>query len=129
MLDIWYLFSATSPRNHASYILPPTRVTIILVFDLLWLFSDVDHVFQLAYPTLPGGGQVPGRLRRLLDVLDGCAFTLWDNVWAEPPESIVDKGTKSIRGYFEDLYSEPCRIQHNSVKIILVGQEGAGKTR
>ncbi|CAN0399971.1 unnamed protein product [Ectocarpus fasciculatus] len=36
---------------------------------------------------------------------------------------------ESIRGYFEDLYAEPCRVQRSSVKIILVGQEGAGKTR
>ncbi|CAN0286373.1 unnamed protein product, partial [Ectocarpus fasciculatus] len=32
------------------------------------------------------------------------------------------------RGYFEDLYAEPCRIKHSSVKVVLVGQEGAGKT-
>ncbi|CAN0358608.1 unnamed protein product, partial [Ectocarpus sp. 12 AP-2014] len=31
-------------------------------------------------------------------------------------------------GYFEDLFSEPCRIQRNSVKVVLVGQESAGKT-
>ncbi|CAN0367218.1 unnamed protein product, partial [Ectocarpus fasciculatus] len=35
---------------------------------------------------------------------------------------------KSIRGYFEDLFAEPCRVQRSSVKIVLVGQEGAGKT-
>ena len=76
------------------------------------------------------GGQVPGQLQRLLDVLGGAVYvTLNNNPWAEPPESIVRKGTEGIRGYFEDLYSEPCRIQRNSVKIILVGQEGAGKTR
>lgn len=76
------------------------------------------------------GGPVPSQLRRLLDILDGASFLELDNnPWAEPPESIVAKGAKGIRGYFEDLFSEPCRIQRNSVKAVLVGQEGAGKTR
>ncbi|CAM9470851.1 unnamed protein product [Ectocarpus sp. 12 AP-2014] len=81
-----------------------------------------------------GGGSVPRELRRLLDVLHRCGdpewrFGLSHNPWAEPPESIVAKGTKSIKGYFEDLYAEPGRVRRSSVKVILVGQEGAGKTR
>ena len=76
------------------------------------------------------GGPIPSQLRRLLDVLDGVSsLFLMNNPWAEPPESVVSKGSKHIRGYFEDLYSEPCRVQRNGVKIVLVGQEGAGKTR
>ncbi|CAN0362368.1 unnamed protein product [Ectocarpus sp. 6 AP-2014] len=71
-------------------------------------------------------GAMPNQLCRLLDVLDG--VTLGVNPWAEPPESIVAKGPKSIRGYFEDLYAEPCWIKRSSVKVVLVGQEGAGKT-
>ncbi|CAN0152537.1 unnamed protein product, partial [Ectocarpus sp. 13 AM-2016] len=75
------------------------------------------------------GGAIPRRLRRLLDVLDRCNdLDLDANPWTEPPESIVIKGATGIRGYFEDRYAEPCRIQRNSVKIIIVGQEGAGKT-
>ncbi|CAN0400743.1 unnamed protein product, partial [Ectocarpus sp. 12 AP-2014] len=75
------------------------------------------------------GGAVPRHLRRLLDVLDRCNdLNLDANPWTEPPESVVIKGATGIRGYFEDLYAEACRIQRNSVKIILVGQEGAGKT-
>ncbi|CAN0189484.1 unnamed protein product [Scytosiphon promiscuus] len=71
----------------------------------------------------------PRQLRRLLDVLDGAvSLQLGGNPWAEPPESIVVKGAKGIRGYFEDLFSEPGRIKRNSVKVVLVGQEGAGKT-
>ncbi|CAN0131978.1 unnamed protein product, partial [Ectocarpus sp. 4 AP-2014] len=75
------------------------------------------------------GGAVPRHLRRLVDVLDRChGLHLGGNPWTEPPESIVIKGATGIRGYFEDLYAEPCRIQRNRVKIILVGQGGAGKT-
>ncbi|CAM9185854.1 unnamed protein product [Ectocarpus sp. 13 AM-2016] len=77
-------------------------------------------------------GAMPSQLCRLLDVLDSSvglsAVRLRENPWAEPPESIVAKGPKSIRGYFEDLYAEPCRIKRSSVKVVLVGQEGAGKT-
>ncbi|CAM9841435.1 unnamed protein product [Scytosiphon promiscuus] len=80
------------------------------------------------------GWPIPGKLRRLLDAFDGAArfLRLEGNPWAEPPESVVVQGwktdMKAIRGYFEDLYAEPCRVQRNSVKVILVGQEGAGKT-
>lgn len=81
-------------------------------------------------PRYAVGGPVPLQLRRLLDVLDGaCRLGLFNNPWAEPPESIVVKGAEVIRGYFEDLYSEPCRFQRKIVKVVLVGQEGAGKTR
>ncbi|CAN0283564.1 unnamed protein product [Ectocarpus sp. 12 AP-2014] len=86
------------------------------------------------------GGSMPRQLCRLLDILDrveekgrlrsnfGPHLDLDNNPWAEPPESIVAKGPKSIRGYFEDLYAEDCRIKRRGVKVIFVGQEGAGKT-
>ncbi|CAM9177444.1 unnamed protein product [Ectocarpus sp. 8 AP-2014] len=74
------------------------------------------------------GGTIPSELRRLLETLDGADTDLGGNPWAEPPESIVTKGMESVRGYFEDLYAEPCRVQRSSVKVVLVGQEGAGKT-
>ncbi|CAM9684810.1 unnamed protein product [Ectocarpus sp. 12 AP-2014] len=78
------------------------------------------------------GKTMPSQLCQLLDVLDSVPSTnlrLDGNPWAEPPESIVAKGPKSIRGYFEDLYAEPCRMKRSSIKVVLVGQEGAGKTR
>ncbi|CAM9921826.1 unnamed protein product [Ectocarpus fasciculatus] len=79
------------------------------------------------------GRLLPYRLRRLLGVLRGAGeegFTLFlnGNPWVEPPESIVAKGPGSIRSYFDDLYAEPYRIKRSSVKVVLVGQEGAGKT-
>ncbi|CAN0405928.1 unnamed protein product, partial [Scytosiphon promiscuus] len=81
---------------------------------------------------------VPSQLDQLLDVLDRTlgknyfdvhGLDLRRNPWAEPPESIVSKGPTAIRGYYQDLYADSCRVKRNSVKIILVGQEGAGKTR
>lgn len=92
--------------------------------------TDVDLLSNWHTSRYAVGGPVPSQLRRLLHVLDGaCILQLGGNPWAEPPASIVVKGPKGIRGYFEDLYSEPCRIKRNSVKVVLVGQEGAGKTR
>ena len=87
-------------------------------------------MFNWCAPGNAVGRPIPRQLRRLLDMLDRVQLLLInDNPWAEPPEPIVRKGIKHIRGYFEDLYSEPCQIQRNGVKIVLVGQEGAGKTR
>ncbi|CAB1115806.1 unnamed protein product [Ectocarpus sp. CCAP 1310/34] len=80
------------------------------------------------------GGPMPSQLCRLLDVLDDIqqgkfqSLKLGTNPWVEPPEPIVVKGPKAVRGYFEDLYAEPCRIKRSIVKVVLVGQEGAGKT-
>ena len=54
---------------------------------------------------------------------------LGQNPWAEPPEAIVNKGWAAVTAYFEDLYSSGVKIRRNAVKIVLVGQEGAGKTR
>lgn len=93
---------------------------------------DVDRIFNCCWyaPGNAVGRPIPSQLGRLLDWLDGLKYlSVDDNPWAEPPEPVVKKGRKPIRGYFEDLYSEPCRIQRNGVKIVLVGQEGAGKTR
>ncbi|CBJ26199.1 LRR-GTPase of the ROCO family [Ectocarpus siliculosus] len=118
----------------------PKELGALSALDRLWLYGNeltalwdhtqnAQHVEEGGNRTL--GGQLPSQLCRLLDVLDratGGILGLDDNPWAEPPASIVSKGPTSIRGYFEDLYVESSRVQRNSVKIILVGQEGAGKT-
>ncbi|CAN0368514.1 unnamed protein product, partial [Laminaria digitata] len=54
---------------------------------------------------------------------------LYGNPWAEPPEAVVNSGIAAVMRYFDALYSSPCRVRRNSVKVVLVGQEGAGKTR
>lgn len=60
---------------------------------------------------------------------DGGHVALYGNPWSEPPEAVVKSGMAAVITYFDDLYSAPCRVQRNSVKVVLVGQEGAGKTR
>ena len=81
------------------------------------------------------GGAVPDGLSRLLELLrkveekeDG-VVSLNRNPWAEPPEAVVKSGMTAVLTYFDDLYSAPCSVRRNSVKVVLVGQEGAGKTR
>lgn len=103
-----------SPRAHRW----PERFKTPFPFDILHLSYAAD-------------GLVPFQLRQLLDIFDRSRsrLILKDNPWVEPPESIVVKGHEAIRGYYENLYAERCRVRRNSVKVVLVGQEGAGKTK
>ncbi|CAN0571365.1 unnamed protein product, partial [Laminaria digitata] len=76
----------------------------------------------------------PNQLSRLLELLRKVEesegyFDLDSNPWAEPPEGVVKSGIAAVIRYFVALYSSPCRVRRNSVKVVLVGQEGAGKTR
>ena len=83
------------------------------------------------------GGAVPDGLSRLLELLrkmeqKGQGFDgiyLNHNPWAEPPEAVVESGMTAVLTYFDALYSAPFSVRRNSVKVVLVGQEGAGKTR
>ncbi|CAM9658573.1 unnamed protein product [Ectocarpus sp. 12 AP-2014] len=118
----------------------PKELGALSALDRLWLYGNEltalwDHTQNVQDIEEGGdrtlGGPLPSQLDRLLDVLDRAAgriLGLDDNPWAEPPESIVSLGPTSIRGYFEDLHVESSRVQRSIVKIILVGQEGAGKT-
>ncbi|CAM9930362.1 unnamed protein product [Ectocarpus sp. 6 AP-2014] len=110
----------------------PTTLPFDITPNLLNPFTPVRlYVHHKEGGDIMPGGAMPSQLCRLLVVLDrlgGANLALRGNPWAEPPESIVAKGPKSIRGYFEDLYAEPCWIKRSSVKVVLVGQEGAGKT-
>lgn len=54
---------------------------------------------------------------------------LGGNPWAEPPEAVVKSGLTAVARYFDDLFCELCSVRRNSVKVVLVGKEGAGKTR
>lgn len=52
-----------------------------------------------------------------------------NNPWEEPPEAVVRKGMAAVSEYFTDLFAEGTSIQRRMIKVVLVGQEGAGKTR
>ena len=51
---------------------------------------------------------------------------LWDNPLETPPPEIIRKGKKAIRAYFASLKEETLPL--NEVKVLLVGDGGAGKT-
>lgn len=76
------------------------------------------------------GGGLPNNLKTLLSrMLQVGDFRTDNNSWREPPEAVVEKGMKAVNEYFVDLFAEGRSIQRTSVKVVLVGQEGAGKTR
>lgn len=53
-----------------------------------------------------------------------------DNPWKEPPEAVVKKGMPAVWEYFVDLFAEGVApVPRRMIKVVLVGQEGAGKTR
>ncbi|CAN0313460.1 unnamed protein product, partial [Laminaria digitata] len=74
------------------------------------------------------GSFIPNQLSRLLELLRKVRKALDGNPWAEPPEAVVKSGIAAVVEYFDALYSSPCRVRRNSIKVVLVGQEGAGKT-
>lgn len=52
------------------------------------------------------------------------------NPWKEPPEAVVKKGMSAVSKYFADLFAEGVApVPRRMIKVVLVGQEGAGKTR
>lgn len=77
--------------------------------------------------TTPAAGTIPQRLRELLAILK--KTDLGSNPWEEPPEAVVTQGVEAISGYFTDLFSDAITVQQRNIKVVLVGQEGAGKTR
>ena len=78
-----------------------------------------------------------GKLLALLAKLEGTGLWFGDNKlhisnnpWKEPPEAVVEKGMPAVREYFVDLFAEGVApVPRCMIKVILVGQEGAGKTR
>lgn len=88
----------------------------------------------------PTTGAIPQPLAELLAMLKRTAGStkfnpfmmdpqLDNNPWEEPPEAVVKHGIDDISAYFTSLFSEAVTVQQNSIKVVLVGQEGAGKTR
>lgn len=84
------------------------------------------------------GASIPQELDGLLALLsklegdnrkEGTNVRIDGNPWQEPPEAVVQKGMSAVSRYFADLYAEGVTIRRNMIKLVLVGQESAGKTR
>ena len=80
----------------------------------------------------PAVETVPTELEKLLSKLSELGKNLLkigDNPWEEPPEAVVNKGMPAVSEYFVDLFAEGATIRRSMIKVVLVGQEGSGKTR
>lgn len=99
-------------------------------FDRSSIYSFLLCTFSRAT-----GVCVPRQLRYLLDMFcylennNNTSIRVNDNPWVVPPEDVVRNGQKAVSQYFEDLFAESRTTRPNSVQFVLVGQEGAGKTR
>lgn len=59
-----------------------------------------------------------------------CDVYLDNNPWECPPAAVVAAGNASIRGYYDELKGcEEGPVEMRSLKIVLAGHSGAGKTR
>lgn len=81
----------------------------------------------------PSDGSLPKRLKAFLERLKGLDSTgnlfLSSNHFKAPPQAVVESGIEAIEDYFSALFADDTRIQRHDTKAVLVGQEGAGKTR
>ena len=79
------------------------------------------------------GAPIPTELQQLLALLSKLgeiSLLVYDNPWKEPPEAVVEKGMAAVSEYFVDLFKEGIApVPRRMIKVVLVGQEGAGKTR
>ena len=74
-----------------------------------------------------GTGDHAGSLLRVL-LKPNCAVTLYGNPWECPPAAVVAAGENSIRGYYNEL-KRHAPLMTKSLKVVLGGHSGAGKTR
>lgn len=81
------------------------------------------------------GAPIPTELQQLLALLSKLGeiplgLHVGRNPWKEPPEAVVEKGMAAVSEYFVDLFKEGVApVPRRMIKVVLVGQEGAGKTR
>eukprot|EP00752_Nemacystus_decipiens_P012983 g11487.t3 len=85
------------------------------------------------------GVSVPKQLGELLALLSRLFekrhirshhVTISNNPWKEPPEAVVKNGMPAVSRYFVDLFAEGAApVPRRMIKVVLVGQGGAGKTR
>lgn len=76
------------------------------------------------------GFSVPKALEKLLVFFSRIQeLKLTGNPWEEPPEAVLENGWRAVSEYFSDLFGEGTTTRRSMIKVVLVGQEGAGKTR
>lgn len=76
-------------------------------------------------------GGIPKELDDFLTFLEGLgSFGYTRNPWVEPPAAVLGerRNIAAVRSYYVDLYRED-RVVSRSLKVVLIGREGTGKTR
>lgn len=53
---------------------------------------------------------------------------LLPNPFQQPPEAIVERGMDEVKTYFENLLQDEY-VERREIKVVIVGEAGAGKTR
>lgn len=87
----------------------------------------------LCHVSLLLGDGISKELDIFLKCVEGLqTFDCGGNSWVEPPAAVLNKAragiVSAIRSYFVYLYREK-RVISRSLKVVLVGREGTGKTR
>ncbi|CAM9861472.1 unnamed protein product [Ectocarpus sp. 4 AP-2014] len=97
--------------------------------DAFWDHStDVSPDDELLQGSM-AGSSLPKQVEALLATLSQLGLHVHTNPWQEPPEAMVSKGIPAVREYFTDLFAEGIApVGRKMIKVVLVGQEGAGKT-
>lgn len=76
------------------------------------------------------GGTLPQKLSLLLEWVEKIGpRSLLPNPLREPPEAVVSAGSEDIRKYYGELLAEGHITERRDIKVVIIGSEGAGKTR
>eukprot|EP00903_Cladosiphon_okamuranus_P006369 g6236.t2 len=94
--------------------------------------NQLSALWDYSRDVVPGEELLEGRaaLEKLLALfsrMNHINLDIGDNPWEEPPQAVLKKGMPAACEYFADLYAEGATIRRSVIKVVLVGQEGAGK--
>eukprot|EP00752_Nemacystus_decipiens_P008335 g7449.t1 len=131
---VWFDLS----DNQLSGVIPP-ELGDLRELRFLWLNNNQltamwDHSSDIgsentSHQANAAGVSIPKQLGELLALLLKVNLKMGGNPWKEPPEAVVEKGMPAVWEYFADLFAEGvAHVPRTMIKVVLVGQEGAGKT-
>lgn len=88
---------------------------------------------RILCPSTKAGASIPKQALQSLALFSKLGWRgakLDNNPWKESPEAVVEKGMAAVSEYVADLFAEGVvPVPRTMIKVVLVGQEGAGETR
>lgn len=94
------------------------------------LYIGSSPLLASAYDTCCSDEGLSKRLSSLYDLLERVGTdSLSNNPFREPPEAVVYGGIEAIKSYYKDLFDGGPKIQRCDIKVVIIGEAGAGKTR